>query len=103
MTNTNSVSYQIIHNLIGNDSQWFWAMAQFLAVAITLAFIARQIRLQRMSNSLAALAKFEERWTSKETLDARKALCTTFRSGTRCSVQAAEKLACFFEEIGLYV
>ena len=70
MTSTNSIAIQILHNVIGNDSQWFWAMAQFFAVAITLGFIWRQIHLQRMGNTLASLAQFESRWTSPEMFEA---------------------------------
>jgi hypothetical protein len=103
MTSTNSIAIQILHNVIGNDSQWFWAMAQFFAVAITLGFIWRQIHLQRMGNTLASLAQFESRWTSPEMFEARKAICTAFRDEAPCSVQSAERVACFFEEIGLYV
>ena len=103
MTFTNSIAPQILHNVIGNDSQWFWAMAQFFAVAITLGFIWRQIHLQRMGNTLSSLAQFETRWTSPEMFAARKAICTAFRDETPYSVQSSERVACFFEEIGLYV
>src|SRR5262249_49740185 len=103
MTNTNSIPKIILHNLVGNDSQWFWAMAHFLDVAITLWCIWRQIHLQRMGNTLASLAQFESRWTSPEMLEARKAICKTFQDGRDCNVQSAERVACFFEEIGLYV
>lgn len=103
MASTNSIPTEILRNLIGNDSQWFWAMAQFFAVAITLLSIWRQIHLQRMGNTLASLAQFETRWTSPEMFEARKAICTAFQDETKCSVQSAERVACFFEEIGLYV
>jgi hypothetical protein len=78
-------------------------MAQFLAILISLAFIYRQIRLQRMGNSLTTLAQFETRWTSEEMVQARKTVCTTFRDNERIGVQSAERIASFFEEIGLYV
>jgi hypothetical protein len=78
-------------------------MAQFFAVAITLWFIWRQIHLQRMGNTLASLAQFETRWTSPEMFEARKTICKAFQDKTNCSVQSAERVACFFEELGLYV
>ena len=56
-----------------------------------------------MGNTLSSLAQFETRWTSPEMFAARKAICTAFRDETPYSVQSSERVACFFEEIGLYV
>lgn len=106
MSATNAVNTavtEILRNLHGNDSQWFWAMAQFVAVLITLMFICRQIRLQRMGNSLTTLAQFASRWSSQEMLEARTAVCRATCDNAPYSSQAAERISSFFEEIGLYV
>ena len=103
MTFTNTVTTWLVKNMIGNDSQWFWAMAQVFAVAISLWFIWRQIHFQRMANSLSTLAQFESRWTSQEMSAARKAVCEAFRDNARFGAQSTERVACFFEELGLHV
>jgi len=50
----------------GSTSEWFWTMAQFLAVVLSLWFIYRQVKLQRLGNMVASLANLKARWHSPE-------------------------------------
>jgi hypothetical protein len=38
--------------LIGQGSEWFWAMLQMILLVVTLAIIARQLRAQAADNAL---------------------------------------------------
>ena len=51
--------------LIGPGSEWFWAMAQFVAVVVTLLAIYRQLRAQGSSNALARLEALSSRYESR--------------------------------------
>src|ERR1043165_4608515 len=66
MTNNLTFTQTVLHNLIGNDSQWFWTMAQALVVFISLWFIGKQIRLQGLNNSLGSLEAFRGEWQSEK-------------------------------------
>jgi hypothetical protein len=51
--------------LIGPGSEWFWTMAQFVAVVVTLVAIYRQLRAQGSSNALARLEALSSRYESR--------------------------------------
>lgn len=89
-------------NVIGNDSQWLWSFAQFLTVLIGLFFIYHQIKLQRMANSLSSLTAFEDGWKATEMYAARQETCKNFGENRKGGIQSAERIACFFETLGLY-
>lgn len=102
-TNQPTSVWQVItHNTAGNDSAWFWTMVQAIGVILTLYLILRQIRLQRMANTLTTLADFQRRWEANEMSEARKAICKAYREQKPLPVQSAERVSCFFEELGLY-
>jgi hypothetical protein len=50
--------------LIGPGSEWFWSMAQFFAVVITLLGIYRQLKAQGAANALGKMKFIEDRWDS---------------------------------------
>lgn len=93
----------VLHNTVGNDSQWFWAMVQAVGVIVTLWFIVRQLKLQRLANVLSSLTALNTRWESKEMVDARKIICKAHLDGKDCGVKSTIAIAGFFEELGLYV
>jgi hypothetical protein len=66
--------------LIGPGSEWFWTMAQFAAVVVTLVAIYRQLRAQGSSNALARLEALSSRYESRGMTLARlhTALCLRF-------------------------
>ena len=77
-------------------------MAQFLAVAISLYFIYRQIRIQTHSNMLSTFAELERRWNGSAMLEARRTVCSD-NSG-RLQIHRSEELILgFFEDLGLYL
>lgn len=88
--------------IIGPGSEWFWAMAQFFAVALSFAFIVRQIRLQSHANVLSSFQQFDDRWSSDALLQARAELGEKADSSFRFG-NAEEAVAMFFERLGLYL
>lgn len=50
--------------LAGPGSEWFWAMLQFLALAITLVVVFRQLRAARSSNEFAQVREVETEFYS---------------------------------------
>jgi hypothetical protein len=66
---------------IGPGSEWFWAMTQFIVVAITLLAIFLQIRGQSTANALQQLDSFNDRWDSDRMLRTRLELALHLRQG----------------------
>jgi hypothetical protein len=56
---------------IGSGSEWFWSMAQFVVVAVTLLGIYYQLRLQRAANAFDQLNRIGEQWEAEQMLRAR--------------------------------
>jgi hypothetical protein len=51
--------------LIGPGSEWFWSMAQFVVVTITLIGIYFQFRLQRAATTFEQLNRLQEQWAAE--------------------------------------
>ncbi|HEY0018202.1 MAG TPA: hypothetical protein VGC13_17945 [Longimicrobium sp.] len=88
---------------IGSQSEWFWAMAQAIIVALSLLFIGQQIRLQSHANVLTALAGIQHQWTSPELVYARGLTCAHWKDQGPFFENAEETVCTFFENLGLYV
>jgi len=58
------ITSAILCKIIGEQSGWFWTMVQAIVVAISLPLIYRQLRAQRLANSLTALKAIDERCIS---------------------------------------
>jgi hypothetical protein len=93
----------VLDNTIGQNSSWFWTMAQAFVVAISLIFIYRQIKAQRVGNSLAALKALDDRWRSPEYLAARQSIAKAYPSTDKSLGNDEYLVLSFFEEIGIYV
>ncbi len=92
-----------IQGVFGTGSEWFWAMAQFVVVAVTLFFAAYQINLQRLSNAFSSIFALREQWKSKEMCYCRKVICEN-QNQHSFSIGANEGTVLgFFEEIGVYL
>ena len=90
-------------NIVGFGSQWFWAMASFFAIAISLNLIYRQISLQRQANLLHTLSEMQKRWNSGEMLQSRKQACNGYLADKlRINAEQGDILG-FFEDIGVYL
>jgi hypothetical protein len=67
--------------LFGPGSEWFWAMAQFLVVVVTLFGIYRQLRAQGATNALARIETLHGRYDSKEMTLAKLQVAIDLRYG----------------------
>ena len=90
---------------IGPNSEWLWAMLQFVVVAISLFFIYRQIRIQSHANMLTALFALAKKWDSSLMRKARRHVCKEYQENRerRKINQHEERIASFFEEIGFFL
>jgi len=52
--------------ILGPGSEWFWAMAQFIVVVVTLFAIYRQLRTQAAANALAQVESLDRWYRSRE-------------------------------------
>jgi hypothetical protein len=51
--------------IFGPGSEWFWAMAQFVVVVVTLLGIYRQLQAQASANAIGRLESLTKRWESR--------------------------------------
>jgi hypothetical protein len=52
--------------LVGQGSEWFWAMLQVVLLAATILVIARQLRAQASANAQARIESLYAEWSSYE-------------------------------------
>lgn len=83
-------------------SAWFWTLIQSLAIIISLIFIYRQIRLQRIANMLHSFETLDQKWESIEMLNARKEACSKYLKSDKSITRTDELVLGFFEDLGLY-
>lgn len=88
--------------VFGTNSEWFWAMLQFLAVAVSLWFIYWQIRLQAQANMLQALEALADKWNSEFLLECRHEACPDHPKSSLKIGNAEGTVLGFFEDLGLY-
>ena len=65
--------------LIGPGSEWFWSMAQFAVVTITLVGIYRQLRAQASANALQLRDSMDQQWESDRMLHSRLQVALAIR------------------------
>ena len=92
--------------ILGPGSEWFWSMAQFLVVAITLIGIYRQVKLQASSAAIQQMEAITREWRSEASLRQTLAIELAVRDGA--SLQdipfgAASSIGDFWEGIGYLV
>jgi hypothetical protein len=93
----------MIKNMFSKGASWFWSMAQFFAIAISLVFIYRQVRVQRQSNMLQTLVSLDNRWHSQEMRSSRKKACENYLPDQlRIRREEADVIG-FFEDISVYL
>ena len=66
---------------IGPGSEWFWAMAQFLVVIVTLLGIYRQLRAQGAANALQQMEALQGQWASDWLRYTRLSLAVALKDG----------------------
>jgi len=89
--------------MIGPDSSWFWTMAQALAVAVSLYLIYRQLKAQRLANTLSTLKAMDERWNVGRLAAGRAMIAWTYPSADTKMDHQEEDVLTFFEEMAVYV
>jgi hypothetical protein len=50
--------------IIGPGSEWFWAMAQLVVVAVSLGAVYRQLKTQGAANALTRITSLQRHWES---------------------------------------
>ena len=97
LINTNGLS------ILGPGSEWFWAMAQFVLVAITLGGIYYQLRAQASANALQRMQFFVDQWESVAMSHDRMKTALHLKHVAVVDEMAPSMLAIagFFETLGL--
>lgn len=67
--------------LVGPGSEWFWSMAQFVVVGVTLIGIYYQFRLQRATNAFEQLNRITAEWGTEPLLRARLRVARAAEAG----------------------
>ena len=65
--------------IFGPGSEWFWAMAQFVVVVITVMAVYRQLRAQGAANAVGRVDTLSGRWSSDLLAYTRLALALELR------------------------
>ena len=91
--------------LIGPGSEWFWVMAQFLALAGTGAAILRQLRVERSASLFEHMTQWDHEFQGPEMTRAKLALLLAIqgRSISLGPPRNADEIPDFFERIGYLV
>lgn len=84
-------------------ASWFWTMAQFFAITISLVFIYRQVRAQGQANLLQTLTSLDSRWNSAEMMESRKKACENYLNDQLKIKREQSDVIGFFEDIGIYL
>jgi hypothetical protein len=89
--------------LIGPDSEWLWAMLQFVVVAGTLIGLYRQLRLQSSQQAIEQLGAFDREWREEQYNQVCLEILTALRSGVdpaHIPEGLAVSIGAFWEKIG---
>lgn len=91
--------------LIGEGSEWFWVMAQFVIVAITLVGIYAQLKLARNANAFEQANRLTEEWHGERLTRRRVAVYTRLaEQGPDADISsAAVAIGNFWENVGSLV
>jgi hypothetical protein len=89
--------------LIGPDSEWLWAMLQFVVVAGTLIGLYRQLRLQSSQQAIEQLGAFDREWREEQYNQVCLEILVALRSGVdpaHIPEGLAVSIGAFWEKIG---
>lgn len=89
--------------IFGTGSEWFWAAAQFVLVAVSLVSIYRQLLGQGSANALARIAQLEGEWNSPRAVNGRLTVLKMLKADGRHPggdvVLRANAMLNFFENL----
>ena len=88
-------------SLFGPGSEWFWAMAQFILVVLTLFGIYRQLRAQGAANAVQRMESLQGQWASQWLRYTRLTLAVALKDGeiTNQTMVKARPLLNFFSNL----
>jgi hypothetical protein len=92
--------------LIGQGSEWFWSMLQFVIVAVTLLGIYYQLRISQSANAFAQLGGLVDEWQGEWLVRKRIGVLVALRDGAAPADvpdAAAAAIANFWEKVGALV
>jgi len=85
-------------------SSWFWTAAQAFVILVTLLYIARQVKLQKLASMIVSLESLDGKWHSPESIMARKEFCKKcLEDDISDLTRVDEMVLSFFEQLGLYL
>jgi hypothetical protein len=87
----------------GPGSEWFWTMAQFVVVAITLVGIYYQFRLQRAANAFEHLNRIADEWEAEPMLRARLEIARAVAAGDEAPWGALTLVGNYWEQVASLV
>jgi hypothetical protein len=93
----------LAQNIFCSNAVWFWVMAQFFVILISLLFIYRQIKVQSLANMLRSLESMNKRWNSDEVVIGRQLISQKYGTDDKSINRYEELVLSFFEELALYV
>lgn len=67
--------------IFGPGSEWFWALAQFIVVVVTLLAVYRQLQAQAAANAVARTDSLLNQFESKEMVLAQLQVAIQLRAG----------------------
>jgi hypothetical protein len=88
---------------VGPGSEWFWSMAQFVVVAVTLLGIYYQFRLQRAANTFEQLNRIAAEWGSEPLLRAKLRVARAAQAGEALPPGATTLIANYWETVASLV
>jgi hypothetical protein len=88
--------------ILGPGSEWFWAMAQFVVVVVSLYGIYRQLRAQGAANALQRIESLQGLYESERMTYARLATALDLKYNQLSSetMEKARPILDFFENLG---
>ena len=92
--------------IIGPGSEWFWAAANGLVLAITFLAIYRQLRLQASANAFQQMDRFVHEWASEPSMRNMLEILIAQRAGVnpeRFPEGASSFITDFWESVGSLV
>ena len=92
--------------IFGVGSEWFWSMAQFVVVLVTLFGIYRQLRIARSANAFEQMNNIANEWGSERNTRYRLDVLVALRDGTdpaHIPFGAAAALSDYWENVAALV
>jgi hypothetical protein len=94
----------------GPGSEWFWAFAQFVVVALTLGVICYQVwsqteqaKIQAAGSMAQTVCLIQDKWNTDTMQRMRLKICSDWKSNKKNFDGVCEYVAEFFEELATFV